>query len=85
MMYVLCKTPPSAKRVPLVYEMDRRGICPVCGEAVKTSMFDLAMKKIVYTTGHVVSNDPDSLMSEKSLFYFYRRNRPYFGSKGATT
>lgn len=65
-MYVLCKMSPSAKKTPLVYEMDRRGVCPVCGEVVKTSMFDLTMKRAVYTFGHVVSKNPDLLMPEKN-------------------
>lgn len=67
MMYVLCKESPCTKKTLLIYEMDTRGICPVCGEAVKTSMFDLAMKKIVYVDGHIVSKNPDLLMSEKNL------------------
>lgn len=66
-MYILCNESPSTKKTPLVYEMDRRGICPVCGEAVKTSMFDLTMKRAVYTFGHVISKNPDLLMSEKKL------------------
>ena len=78
-MYVLCNESPSAKKTPLVYEMDRRGICPVCGEAIKTSMFDLTMKKIVWTTGHVISKNPDSLMFEKKLIMTDRT------LKGATT
>lgn len=61
-MYILCKTPPSTKKTPLVYETDSRGICPVCGEAVKINAFDLAVEKIIYTTGHVVSNNPNYLM-----------------------
>lgn len=68
-MYILCKTPPSAKHVPLVYEMDTHDICPVCGERVMTSLFELAMRKITYPGMHAVSNDPDSLRAERDLFY----------------
>lgn len=69
-MYVLCRAPLSIKRTPRIYEMDRPNICPVCGEFIKIGRFDLAMKKIVYpVVDHVVSDNPDSLRFEKSLFY----------------
>lgn len=85
-MYVLCKKPPSAKKTPIIYEIDRRGICPVCGASVTIGVFDLAMKRIVFTPGHVVSNDPYDLLPRKRLILsdraFYRALQT---SKGATT
>lgn len=78
-MYILCKESPCTKKTPHVYEMDTRGVCPVCGKAVKTSMFDLTMKKIAHANRHAVSKNPDLLLVEKDLILSARI------LKGATT
>lgn len=79
-MYILCKEPPSTKKTPLVYEMDRLNVCPVCGETFDDIIFDLAMKKIVYIAGHVVSKNPDFLIRERKHIMFFDR-----ALKGAMT
>lgn len=68
MMYILCKMSPSAKKTPHIYEMDTRSICPVCGEAVKTTGDPLSSSR-----GHIASDDVDILMEQKKRKLKYRR------------
>lgn len=71
-MYILCEKPPSSKKTPLVYEMDRHDICPVCGEAVKTSTFYTVTKNVGYAINHIISSNPDWLILEKKCTIYAR-------------
>ena len=70
-MYVLCKSSPSAKKTPHIYEMNSCSICPVCGEYVKTSFNPPELGAA--SRGHIASDNLDVLMKYKKRKLEYRR------------
>lgn len=82
-MYILCEKSPCMKKTPLVYEMDTRSICPVCGEQIESNIFDSAtdsVMNVMSVNGHCVSTNPNFLMTKKSHILTIRALM-----KGATT
>lgn len=85
-MYVLCNEVPYAKKTPRIYELnEKKCICPVCGDHVGqkvAQIFNVACDYIAVDAygnfftnegGHLVSNDPDELMTHKRRIFYWKR------------